>query len=462
MIRAYREGAAMKRTIALALTIIGSAAVGTCQVTDEPLLTDIRWQTPTTQTDAATAGARPNLQMSVPELSAPPVIDGEIGDGEWDEAAQTEAWMNVSGDRPATVQTGARVGRFGQRLCFAIRCEEPKIAGLVATVTEDGGPAWNDDCVELFFDGNLDLRTYRQIIVNSLGVVTAAYRADADWSPVIERAVSVGEDSWTVELVVPISELAILGSEFGLNLCRERRAGGDTELSCWSPTGKSFGQPASFGLATLGASYLSGFNPGEAVIGLNRVAITMSNPGDKPQRLRARLQYWQGEEIAREAFSFYHELPPGEQREVALPYALGHAREPVNLDVAVISQRGATLSSRALMMPVRAPLASHLSQRVFFTGERGASLTVRLDVGEDLIERGRLVVALFRQPEAALIARQEIAPMQGPAMSARVALPELPAGEYSLHVILKQPGLDGMTRVAEDKHVIRALDSKLW
>lgn len=452
----------MRRVFAFALAIIGSATVGTCQVTDEPLLTDIRWQTPPALTDAATADARPKLQMTVPELPTPPVIDGEIADGEWDEAAQTGPWMTVDGSAEATVQTQARVARFGERLYFAIRCAEPNVAGVRAEVTEDGGTVWGDDCVELFFDGNLDLQTYRQIVVNSLGVATSIDHGTGDWQPAIERAASVGEDSWTVELAAPINELAILGSEFGLNICRERRADGDTELSCWSPTGRGFGQPASFGLATLGASYLNGFDPGEAVIGLNQVAITMSNPGDKSQRLRARLQYWQGDEIAREAFSFYHELPPGEERQVELPYALGNALEPVNLDVAVISQRGATLSSRTLTIPVRAPLASRLSRRVLFVGESGASLTVRLDVGEALIERGLLVIALFRQPAGALIARQEIAPLRGSAMSARVDMPKLPAGEYSLHVILKQPGLHGPQRIAEDKHMIWALPSKLW
>ncbi len=445
---------------ALALALIGSATTGTCQTTDEPVLVDINWQTPPPQTDVAAAGARSNLQVSVAVLPTAPVLDGTLDDA-WEAAATTGPWVTVDGSAEATVQTQAWVGRFGDRLYFAVRCAEPNIAGMRAEVTEDGGPAWNDDCVELFFDGNLDLKTYRQIIVNSLGVVTGACRADAEWSPAVERAASVGEDSWTVELAVPINDLAILGSEFGLNLCRERRADGETELSCWSPTGKSFGQPSSFGLATLGASYLSGFDPGEVVIGLNQVAIAMSNPTDEPQRLRARLQYWQGDEIAREVFSFYHELPPGEEREVALPYALGHAREPVNLEAAVVSQRGKTLSSRALTMAVRAPLGSRLSQRVFFTDESGAHLTVRLDIGGDLAERGQLVVALFRHPEGALIARQEIAPMQGSVMSTCVALPELPAGKYSLHVVLKQPGLDGPMRVAEDTHEIHVLASQL-
>jgi len=442
----------------IALTI----GVAPCQTPDQPLVPDITWQTPSAAPTAARLGGAPSKQIGIAALPTAPVLDGSLDDPAWEAAATTDAWMDVSGSAEAPVQTQAWVGRIGERLYLAVRCTEPNIAGVRAEVTEDGGSVWNDDCVELFFDGNLDKETYRQIGINSLGVVTAFDRADAEWSPAIERGALVGEGQWSVELSIGISDLAILGNTFGLNFCRERRADGDTELSCWSPTGKGFGQPASFGLAMLGASYLKSFHPGDAAVGLNSVAVVMLNDSEEAQRLRVRLQWWQGDEIAREAFSSYQELAPGAERKVTIPYTISHAGEPVTLEVVVLDERGASLAQRALVKPIRPPMGSVLGQSLFFLDEAQAGMQVRLDVGEDLLrDRGQLIVALFEQPSMSLIARQEITPLAAPVLSARLALPELKAGSYSLHVILKQPGLDGPLRVAEDIHAIRVLPSRL-
>lgn len=448
--------------VLVALSVLGATAIGQCQTSDAPLLGDLRWQAAVIAPRTGASAGAPTRQIGLPRITTAPVIDGRLDDGVWSEAARTDAWMDLSGDATAAVQTQAWVARGAERLFFAFRCEEPDLPGLVAQVTEDGGPVWNDDCIELFFDGNLDRETYRQIAINSLGKVTALDRGNREWSPRIERAAQVGRDEWTVELVVYISDLGILGSEFGLNLCRERRAGGRTELSAWSPTGRSFGIPASFGLAKLGASYLKSFDPGAAAVGLNQVRVVMLNDSDEPRRLRARLEYWQDDEIAREAYSFYHELEPGAEREVSMPYAISNADEPVKLELTVLDQRGATLAQRSVTRNIRPPLSSRLGQSIFFRNEAVAGLGVRLDVGPDLLrERGRLVVALFRRPGMQLIAREEVAPLQAPVLTARLLLPELEPGAYSLHVVLKQPGLDGMARVAETRHELRVLPSRL-
>jgi len=112
---------------------------------------------------------------------------------------------------------------------------------------------------------------------------------------------------------------------------------------------------------------------------------------------------------------------------------------------------------------VRSPLRSRLGQRLFFADETGTGLEVRLDVGSDLLrDRGQVIVALFRRPEMALIARQELTSMPAPVLTARLDLPELPPGLYSLNVVLKQQGLDGPVRIAEDRHLIRVLPSRLY
>jgi len=443
-------------------TMLGAPAVGYCQSGDVPLLADLRWHAVTIPASGAAQPAPPTRQITIPRITTPPIIDGQLDDQVWQQAARTEAWVDVSGSAPARVQTEAWVARGVSRLFFALRCEEPNVSGLLAQVSEDGGPVWQDDCVELFFDGNLDRTTFRQIAVNSRGAVTCNDPRDRTWRAAVERGVHVGENEWTVELVLNIADLGIAGGEFGLNLCRERRAGGETELSCWSPTGPSFGVPAAFGLARLAESYLKTFDPGPVVVGLNQARVILINDGDQAKRLRVRLQYWQDEEIATETFSFYHELEAGATREVVIPYGVASSTAPVGFELAVLDQRGAILTERALTRAVQPPLVTSVGQSVLLVGERQAGLAVKLRVGPDLLrERGSLVVALFRQPGMSVVARQEIAPLQTPVMTARLALPELSPGAYSLHVVLKQQTLDGITRVAEAKHDLRVLASHL-
>lgn len=411
------------------------------------LIDEIRWSGIHEQA-ALEADLSQRRTLVIPALPSAPALDGSLDDEAWSHAALADAWMVNTGEGPAPVQTAAWLGIHRDHLYVGVRAEEPNVEGIVARVTEDGGPVWNDDCIEMFIDGNLDLRSARQFVINSIGTVATLSRGE-DWRPEVARAAVVGEDAWSVEFALPISSLGLTGSEFGLNLCRERRAGGDLHLSAWSPTGGGFLEPARFGLASLPGGYLRGFVAGSAMLGHNELALTVANPDDRERRLSAELTWWQGDGIALQRRLGPLTLAPGATREVTFGYDIQSIADPVELEVAVLDESGRALARRQATQQVAGVLEMELSSRVLRGGERRIALRGVISLQARMLERTTLVLALFDQ-RMRLLAREERAPMDR-IMRATVELPELAPGSYSLHLVLKHGSGASERRIAEEK-----------
>lgn len=447
----------MKAQMTLTLVAFVTALTGVVAQTDTPLVTSVRWSDiPTEATVSIDLSGR--KRITIPELPVAPQLDGDLSDEAWQHAAQTDPWMVNTGAARAIVQTTAWLGVYGGRLFVGVRAEEPNVPGIVADVTEDGGPVWNDDCIELFVDGDLDLQTARQLVINSVGTVTLIDHAGGDWNTDVARAARVGEDAWFVELSIPLSALGLTGAEFGLNICRERRAGGGTELSCWAPTGGSFHQPGKFGLASLPVGYLRRITVDTAQLGDNRLTVALQNPDDRRRDLRVRLTWWQGDGIGLERTVGPFALAPEEIREVSIDYVIERADVPVEMEVVVLDEQGHELARREISQAVRDVLAMTASRFVMAAGEKRMFVRARLTLNEDALERSRLVVALFRQPDLALVGRSEFAPPGGRVMWAELRLPPLAPGTYSLHVVLKRNEGTDARRIAEEKTILHVLE----
>ena len=423
---------------------------------DAVLLSDLRWQRPgvVSQPERDTAGLP---RLAIPALSAAPRVDGDLGDQAWQEAVMTDPWMVSTGEAEAPVQTRAWLGTFAGRLYIGLKCEEPSTDTMLTRVTEDGGAVWEDDCVELFFDGNLDLTTYRQIALNSLGVATSLPPRGGEWQPALEKAARVGDGDWSAELSLPVDDLDAMARTIGLNLCRERRAGGEVELSCWSATGGGFGLPHRFGLATLGVPYIESVSLGEGILGLNLMELVLANDGPETRTLRARLRWSQEGEQPGEVFTMPRRVGPEQRRKFPLGYHAYRPDQPLELELSVLDQDDTVVTTRRFTQRLATPLQARLLPRLFFLDEHRAGLSVQLNVGGDILDRGQLVVAIFREPGRELVARQEFEDLRPGSLTAAVSLPDLELGKYSLHVILKERTADGVRRVAESKQVIHKL-----
>ncbi|NLF19078.1 MAG: hypothetical protein GX595_17765 [Lentisphaerae bacterium] len=194
---------------------------------------------------------QPRPAVRLPALANAPTLDGDLDEAAWQQAASLTLTLN-DGSGPASADTTARVGLHGDHLYIAFLCNEPDTERMVATVKETDGQVWRDDCIEVFIDPGLSGKGFYQVLVNSLGTIARVGPGGAAWQPAVRAAARVepAQQRWVVELAIPTAGLT-LGPRFGLNLARERRPMEVLELSAWSPTGGSFGQPERFGVAVL-------------------------------------------------------------------------------------------------------------------------------------------------------------------------------------------------------------------
>lgn len=442
---------------AVMLTLLGLVAVALPAQAQIPnLIEDLRWGEMSVR-EAPEADLSQRKTLMIPTLPSAPALDGDLRDPAWEAAAQTDTWMTNTGEAPAPVQTTTWAGLHDGRLYVAVRAEEPNIDGLLADVTEEGGPVWEDDVFEMFVDGNLDLTTVNQLLINPLGTVSTLTRGGT-WQPEVQRGASIGEDAWFAEFSLSLDDLGITGADFGVNFCRERRASGDLQLSCWSPTGGAFNEPGRFGLASLPGGYLKVFSVGRGVLGQNSLSATISNPADQPQALSARLAWWQGEGIAVARTIGPWTLAPGESREISFGYDIQRTGEPVELELAILGPQRNVVAQRQVTQEIADVMDLIANRRL--VSRDGDTMTVRgvFRITSAVLERSRVVLALF-DDAMALRARDELAPSGG-AMRAELKLPALEAGPHTLHLVLKSgPGEDAR-RVAEEKITLYVLPDR--
>jgi hypothetical protein len=339
-------------------------------------------------------------------------------------------------------------------LYLAAECREDNVPGMIARVTRDGGPVWEDDCLEVFVDHTLQRSSFAQIVINSLGKVYAKHPADKNWQPKLLRGVKVEPEQsrWTVELGIPLEDLKLTSNVFGFNVSRERRAQAGVELSCWSPTGQGFGQPDRFGVATLGSSYLRGFQITHGRVGLNECQVKIANDSDRVRKFRVTLEWQQPRRPALYRERGPLELQPGQTQALALPYDIATDEAPVRLRLTLRdADSHEVLGQRVLEQQVLPALQMTLKPQLYYLSDDRGEVEVTLNLSTSLRSPSVLVAALWEARSGKLLRRQVISPLAGDRLAGALRLEGLPAGSYHLEIVLKTGPDDRARRLATRK-----------
>lgn len=168
-------------------------------------------------------------ELFVPRVSKPPVLDGQISDGEWDSSAKSGKFMILGLKNAATEQTQAFIMRDDKNLYVAFRCDESQIDKIKAVQKERNSNVWEDDDVEFFISKEDTPSSYHQFMVNSIGTCWDTFNGkESDW----QARSYVGTDFWSVEMAIPFS---YLGAEEGMifrgHFCRSEKP--KSENSAW-------------------------------------------------------------------------------------------------------------------------------------------------------------------------------------------------------------------------------------
>ena len=174
---------------------------------------------------------------ALPAIKAP-VLDGLIGNGEWNGAATGEFRENRSWKTPQQPTTWY-AACDKENLYFAFVCTESDIANIRRTfahIEERDSAVYTDDCIELFIDpSGQDQGGIFHFAVNTNGIIYDDYNGEFAFQSGIKVACKVEKKSWTMEVLLPFADLGIApkGAELlRMNLCRERQGGARPEYSC--------------------------------------------------------------------------------------------------------------------------------------------------------------------------------------------------------------------------------------
>lgn len=192
-------------------------------------------------------------------------IDGKLNEKAWAKAAQTESFVDISGEgfpKPA-YDTKARMLWDDEYLYVSAVLEEPNI---VANLTQRDTIIYHDNDFEVFIDPTGDGQTYFEIENNARGVIfdlmlDKPYRSGGNffvqWDcPGIKLAVQHDgtlnkttdrDRSWAVEMAIPHKAITRnftnplqAGNTWRLNFSRVQwlKKGGPEENWVWTPTGR--------------------------------------------------------------------------------------------------------------------------------------------------------------------------------------------------------------------------------
>ena len=216
--------------------------------------------------------------------TARPVIDGRLTEADWQRAAWTEDFEDISGEGFAKPKylTRAKMMWDDDCLYIAAELEEPNIT---ATLTRHDDIIYRDNDFEVFIDPDDDCEFYYEIELNALNtlfelVLNRPYRNEGNffdqWDcPGIKTAVHIDgtlndskdkDRAWTVEMAIPknavktsFEHLLKAGNCWRVNFSRVEWLSKPEENWVWSATGAvDMHMPERWGYL-----YLSGKTVGE-------------------------------------------------------------------------------------------------------------------------------------------------------------------------------------------------------
>ena len=169
-----------------------------------------------------------SAQLKIPKLSA-------LGGGPVPKGAETSV--------TAKIDKGDLVVRF--------ICGEPEIKKLKRDEKRRDLGIWENDCVEFFIDADSDGNTYCHFMLDAAGAKGDAFcdlkkaRKEIRWNPPWKGEVEIGEKSWIATMRIPLGVLNAKGRVWGMNFCRERKAGSGGNQT-WAKLSGGFHKPNEF------------------------------------------------------------------------------------------------------------------------------------------------------------------------------------------------------------------------
>lgn len=258
----FKTGPDAKRA-ALDVAIWGSEAQRSLQENPgEYLMIDkIKIEEQLNVLDSAMSGAainQENKSVSKRIIEAASASDATDASA-WDKTSAVSGFVELAASGPVKADAEIKAIAGKNDIFLRIKCNEPAMDKLCASVTENGLKVWKDDVVEIFFDPVSSDRKLSQFVVAAGGGRYMGHGGGSavdrygEWDAKIIKS----SDSWIVEARIPYkllgwTERPADGTMIGFNICRQRTP--VKELSSWSWCAGNFHNRQNFGALFIGGA----------------------------------------------------------------------------------------------------------------------------------------------------------------------------------------------------------------
>ncbi len=159
-------------------------------------------------------------------LSKPPVIDGVVEAGEWEEAYTTQEFWSPTRQQPAPFSTRVAVGYTREAIYVAFECVDPEPHLIRAQVTRRGSGMEQDDHVAVVVDPQNQGTDAYWFRVNPLGTqaeqIPGGSSQNIRWRGDWQARAHLHESGWSVEVRIPFAILRYSAeqTQFGIAFVR--------------------------------------------------------------------------------------------------------------------------------------------------------------------------------------------------------------------------------------------------
>ena len=188
-------------------------------------------------------------QPSPPTIEAvyveePPVIDGQLDDPCWSQAARLEGFFVPDQDRPVPEETIGLICVDEEAIYVAFLCHDRTPEDIVANETRRNGEVWDDDWVFLDLDTwHKHGETY-EFVVTPRGTQQEAIPGGSatkiEWRGDWTAAASRTPEGWQAEMAIPFSTLRYSPGQDTFGLAIGRRFAGERIWACYPIMGKTW------------------------------------------------------------------------------------------------------------------------------------------------------------------------------------------------------------------------------
>ena len=187
------------------------------------------------------------LTQPVPETAQPPVIDGNLSEISWQMSGVLSPFQNADGTDAAQNSTETFLLWDSENVYIGVKAYVPESQIPHISQTQHDSPIWEDECVEILIDPNLQTDIYYHLVINPIGAffdqqvnvpgapyfglapedvqltldqraMGTTFDADSDWNSDASVATQINTTFWSIEVALPrkmLEKPAALNSKEG-------------------------------------------------------------------------------------------------------------------------------------------------------------------------------------------------------------------------------------------------------